>query len=312
VRVLDNSAATEAQARAVEELRINLNQMQRQNAHLGEDLEHHQKLLAELRQEYLQVKNRYTKETQLWAERQKFLEGKLANLEETLQEQAAAFAEVESLRQQKAELEAALTKNNAKLTSLKHALASAQEVLSGESLTPTAKLEPEANEGSETLSGNQVAAAVETTLKESTNNLDSHTIQLENRLEALPLVPRGVLITLQKVLQSLLSNAIAASPQGSSIYVELLPSDDQTLPESLEIRVTDQGGGLSEVEQSTFLGILTGAENDLPQSIGDAQALQQAVTLVQAAGGHWWIHTEPGCSSTYRVSLPLDEHDALS
>jgi septation ring formation regulator EzrA len=64
-------------------------------------LERHQKLLAELRQEYLQVKNRYTKETQLWAERQKLLEGKLANLEETLQEQAAAFAEVESLRQQK-------------------------------------------------------------------------------------------------------------------------------------------------------------------------------------------------------------------
>ena len=107
-RVLDNSAATEAQARAVEELRINLNQMQRQNAHLGEDLERHQKLLAELRQEYLQVKNRYSKETQLWAERQKFLEGKLANLEETLQKQAAAFAEVESLRRQKAELEAEL------------------------------------------------------------------------------------------------------------------------------------------------------------------------------------------------------------
>ncbi len=64
-------------------------------------MERHQKLLAELRQEYLQVKNRYTKETQLWAERQKLLEGKLANLEETLQEQAAAFAEVESLRQQK-------------------------------------------------------------------------------------------------------------------------------------------------------------------------------------------------------------------
>ena len=99
--VLDNSAATEAQARAVEELRINLNQMQRQNAHLGEDLERHQKLLGELRQEYLQVKNRYSKETQLWAERQKFLEGKLATLEDTLQKQAAAFAEVESLRQQK-------------------------------------------------------------------------------------------------------------------------------------------------------------------------------------------------------------------
>ena len=311
-RVLDNSAATEAQARAVEELRINLNQMQRQNAHLGEDLERHQKLLGELRQEYLQVKNRYSKETQLWAERQKFLEGKLANLEETLQKQAAAFAEVESLRRQKAELEAELTKNNEKLASLKHALASAQEVLSGESLTPTAKVEPEASEGSEMLSGNQAAAAVESTLKEYTNNLNSHTIQLENRLQALPSVPRRVLATLQKVLQSLVSNAIAASPQGSSISVELMPSEDQTLPESLEIRVTDQGGGLSEAEQHAFLSFVTGAENDIPKSIGNAGALQQAVALVQAAGGHWWIHAEPGCSSTYRVSLPLDEHDALS
>jgi len=312
VRVLDNSAATEAQARAVEELRINLNQMQRQNAHLGEDLERHQKLLGELRQEYLQVKNRYSKETQLWAERQKFLEGKLANLEETLQKQAAAFAEVESLRQQKAELEEALTKNNKKLASLKHTLASAQEVLSGESLTPTAKVEPEASEGSEMLSGNQAAAAVESTLKEYTNNLNSHTIQLENRLQALPLIPQRVFATLQKVLQSLVSNAIAASPQGSSISVELLPSDDLTLPESLEIRVTDRGGGLSEAEQRAFLSFVTGAENDIPKSIGNAGALQQAVALVQAAGGHWWIHAEPGCSSTYRVSLPLDEHDALS
>jgi len=312
VRVLDNSAATEAQARAVEELRINLNQMQRQNARLGEDLERHQKLLAELRQEYLQVKNRYTKETQLWAERQKFLEGKLANLEETLQKQAAAFAEVESLRQKKAELEAALTKNNEKLTSLKYVLASAQEVLSGESLNSTARIEPEANEGSEMLSGSQAAAAVEAALKEYTNNLNSHTIQLENRLEALPLVPRGVLATLQKVLQSLVSNAIAASPQGSSIFVELLPSEDQTLPESLEIRVTDQGGGLSEAEQSAFLSLLTGAENELPKSIGNAQALQQAVALVQAAGGHWWIHAEPGSSNTYRVSLPLNEQDVLT
>ena len=275
-------------------------------------MERHQKLLAELRQEYLQVKNRYSKETQLWAERQKFLEGKLANLEETLQKQAAAFAEVESLRRQKAELEAELTKNNEKLASLKHALASAQEVLSGESLTPTTKVEPEASEGSEMLSGIQAAAALEATLKENTNTLDSHTIQLENRLQALPLVPRSVLATLQKVLQSLVSNAIAASPQGSSISVELLPSDDQTIPESLEIRVTDQGGGLSEAEQHAFLSFVTGTENDIPKSIGNAGALQQAVALVQAAGGHWWIHAEPGCSSTYRVSLPLDEHDALS
>ena len=312
VRVLDNSAATDAQARAVEELRINLNQIQRQNAHLGEDLERHQKLLAELRQEYLQVKNRYTKETQLWAERQKFLEGKLANLEETLQEQAAAFAEVESLRQQKAELEAALTKTNAKLTSLKQALASAQEVLSGVVLAPSAKVEPNSNEASEMLSGSQAAAAVEAALKEYTDNLNSHTIQLENRLESLPLVPRGVLATLQKVLQSLVSNAVAASPQGSSIFVELLPSEDQTLSESLEIRVTDQGGGLSEAEQSAFLSLLTGAENELPQSIGNAQALQQAVALVQAAGGHWWIHAEPGSSNTYRVSLPLNEQGVLS
>jgi len=312
VRVLDNSVATDAQAKAVEELRINLNQIQRQNAHLGEDLEHHQKLLAELRQEYLQVKNRYTKETQLWAERQKFLEGKLANLEETLQEQAAAFAEVESLRQQKAELEAALTKTNAKLNSLKQALASAQEVLSGVVLAPSAKVEPNSNEASEMLSGSQAAAAVESTLKEYTNNLNSHTIQLENRLEALPLVSRGVLTTLQKVLQSLVSNAVAASPQGSSIFVELLPSEDQTLSESLEIRVTDQGGGLSEAEQSAFLNLLTGAENDLPQSIGNAQALQQAVALVQAAGGHWWIHAEPGSSNTYRVSLPLNEQGVLT
>jgi len=275
-------------------------------------LERHQKLLAELRQEYLQVKNRYSKETQLWAERQKFLEGKLANLEETLQKQAAAFAEVESLRRQKAELEAELTKNNEKLASLKHALASAQEVLSGESLTPTAKVEPEASEGSEMLSGIQAAAALEATLKESANTLDSHTIQLENRLQAIPSIPRRVLATLQKVLHSLVSNAIAASPQGSSISVEFLSSEDQTLRESLEIRVTDQGGGLSEAEQHAFLSFVTGAENDIPKSIGNAGALQQAVALVQAAGGHWWIHTEPGCSSTYRVSLPLDGHDALS
>jgi signal transduction histidine kinase len=286
--------------------------MQRQNAHLGEDLERHQKLLGELRQEYLQVKNRYSKETQLWAERQKFLEGKLANLEETLQKQAAAFAEVESLRQQKAELEEALTKNNEKLASLKHTLASAQEVLSGESFTPTDKVEREASEGSEMLSGNQAAAAVESALKEYTNNLNSHTIQLENRLQELPLVPRRVFATLQKVLQSLVSNAVAASPQGSSISVELLPSDDLNLPESLEIRVTDRGGGLSEAEQRAFLSFVTSAENDIPKSIGNAGALQQAVALVQAAGGHWWIHAEPGCSSTYRVSLPLDEHNALS
>ena len=312
VRVLDNSTATEAQARAVEELRINLNQMQRQNARLGEDLERHQKLLGELRQEYLQVKNRYSKETQLWAERQKFLEGKLANLEETLQKQAAAFAEVESLRQQKSELEAALTKNNEKLASLKQALVNAQEVLSGESLTPTDKVEPGASESSEMLSGSQAAAAAESALKEYTNNFNSHTIQLENRLQTLPLVPRRVFATLQKVLQSLVSNAVAASPQGSSISVELLPSDDLNLPESLEIRVTDRGGGLSEAEQRAFLSFVTGAENDIPKSIGNAQALQQAVALVQAAGGHWWIHADPGCSSTYRVSLPLDGHDSLS
>jgi len=236
----------------------------------------------------------------------------LATLEDTLQKQAAAFAEVESLRQQKAELEAALIKNHEKLASLKHTLASAQEVLSGESLTSTAKVEPEASEGSEMLSGSQAAAAVESTLKEYTNNLNSHTIQLENRLQALPLIPQTVFATLQKVLQSLVTNAVAASPQGSSISVELLPSDDLTLPESLEIRVTDRGGGLSEAEQRAFLSFVTGAENDIPKSIGNAGALQQAVALVQAAGGHWWIHAEPGCSSTYRVSLPLDEHDALS
>jgi len=100
-QVLEQAVSTEARARSAEELRISLNQLQRQNTHLREDLAHHQKLLAELRQEYVQVKNNYTKETQLWAKRQKSLEGELSNLSETLAKQAAAFAEVEALRRQK-------------------------------------------------------------------------------------------------------------------------------------------------------------------------------------------------------------------
>ena len=311
VRVLDKSATIDAQAKAVEGLRISLNQQQRQNAHLREDLEHHQKLLSELRQEYLQVKNRYTKETQLWASRQKALEGKLASLEETLQKQAAAFAEVETLRQQKNDLEEALAKNTEKLSNLKRALASAQELLSGTTPTPSGKDNSETGKSAEMLSGSQAAAVVQAMLEENTENRDSYDIQLKSQIDSLPTIPQKVLATLQKVLQNLLRNAIAASPQGSSIFIELMPSEDQSLPESLEIRVTDQGGGLSKAEQSAFLSLLAGAEGDMPASIGNAQALHQAVALVQAAGGHWWIHAEPGQSTTYRVNLPLIEQGVL-
>jgi len=152
------------------------------------------------------------------------------------------------------------------------------------------------------LSGEEIAASLQKTLLEVAGRYSTQQIQLESQINGLPSLTESDLNLMQHALEFLEVNAFAASPKGSKVRVAILPSDDER-PDSIEILVSDSGSGLSDEEQRQFLSLLAEPQGDLPAGIGDIQALRQAAELVQAVGGHWWIHSEPSEGTSYRVSV---------
>lgn len=112
---------------------------------------------------------------------------------------------------------------------------------------------------------------------------------------------------LRSVLDQLMSNALAASPVQGSTRVKIFENQQPDLPRMVAIEVTDQGGGLSPWEQEHFLKFSQANGYPTPVGIGDSQALRQAIRTAWDMGGSWEINSEPGKSTTFQLSLPLEQ-----
>ena len=282
-------------------------------------------LLEKLKTDQRESQDTQTQEVQLWTQRQEWLEEQLDQLTATLQQKDQALADAQEAQSEKAGLEEALEKNARQMRQLKTALAQAQQLIertptSDEVGIPSANIEPTPGEVQEKW------APIDDTAPQEDTSLSSGRLLASQLLEELGLTrdaceKRGLVlrdlseysgemepwtrIRAREILDLLLTNACQASPRGALVEMGIYPGETPEGESTIEIHVTDRCGGLSQDEQTRFLKWMNRPGYPVPTGIGDARSLRKAAALVQACGGHWWIHSQLGQPTTYRVSIPM-------
>ncbi len=121
---------------------------------------------------------------------------------------------------------------------------------------------------------------------------DLHTIQADKE-------------ALQQILIHLLQNAVAASPEESTILLRVQPHSEEG-EDFVLLQVQDKGGGIASEDLPRVFSRLYRADNRLIEGLGDTGVgLSIAKTLTEAQNGRIWVETEQGQGSTFSVLLPL-------
>ncbi len=106
-----------------------------------------------------------------------------------------------------------------------------------------------------------------------------------------------------QILDNLLSNAIKYSPDGGTIRVGGWANDYE-----VTTYVADQGIGIPKPEQEMLFRRFYRVDSSLRRETpGAGLGLYLSQALVEAQGGHIWVHSKPGEGSTFFFTLPLAE-----
>lgn len=119
---------------------------------------------------------------------------------------------------------------------------------------------------------------------------------------------RGDAQILVEALGNLIANAILYSPSGSRVGIGVKSVDDV-----VEIAVTDQGIGISEVDQQRIFERFYRADPARARRTGGSGlGLSIVAAIVNGHGGRVELETSPGQGAAFRVLLPTGSQSALS
>ncbi|MBQ2695305.1 hypothetical protein IJG04_01555 [Candidatus Saccharibacteria bacterium] len=105
---------------------------------------------------------------------------------------------------------------------------------------------------------------------------------------------------MREILDNLIDNAIKYTPEGGSIYINVMGDGDRAL-----INVTDTGSGISSEDlQHIFQKFYRADNSDTREIGGTGLGLYLAKQRVEAMGGRIWAESAFGEGSTFFVSLP--------
>ncbi len=104
-----------------------------------------------------------------------------------------------------------------------------------------------------------------------------------------------------QVLFNLVGNAVKYSPNGGTVTIR-----SQTLPDSVQITISDEGLGLTPEQIARLFGRYSRVHTDsAPHIKGSGLGLYLTHELVEAHGGEIWVESQPGMGSHFHVKLPL-------
>ncbi|RKT33468.1 two-component system sensor histidine kinase SenX3 [Microbacterium sp. AG1240] len=137
--------------------------------------------------------------------------------------------------------------------------------------------------------------------------VDAHTLQADSAQVSIVrggtrgLYVRGEAQVLSEAVGNLIANAIAYSPQGSSVGVGVKATDDV-----VEIAVTDRGIGIHESDQNRVFERFYRADQARSRRTGGTGlGLSIVKHAVQRHGGEVRLWSRPGRGSTFTIRLPL-------
>ncbi|MGB4595685.1 MAG: ATP-binding protein [Anaerolineaceae bacterium] len=317
IQVLSKASNLEERANAAETLRLSLKQLTRNHSHIQEQLIRSQRILEATNIKLSEQKAESTEEVALWVERQQTLESEVDALTERIAKSLADVYEAKEIRRQRDALEKALQENKRNLTELNATLANAQGVIKRVITGPESGNQAPVqslNESSfitnssdyiNNAATQSLTAQLDDSIQRTASEFVTHEIKLSAQIEQLDASFEPLSSLTLQIIRLMQVNAYKASPNHATVEISVSMQQDEIGQPSLELLVTDQGGGLSIEEQSHFLRFARSSHHPAPAGIGDAQALREAVALVNQAGGHLWIHSAKDQLTTYRVLLPV-------
>ncbi len=111
-------------------------------------------------------------------------------------------------------------------------------------------------------------------------------------------------VQMERLLSNLISNAVKYTPEGGSIKVECMPSDQ---PGWVVIEVKDTGVGISAENLPHIFDRFYRVRNEQTNKIqGLGLGLSFVAWIVDAHGGKIDISSTPGVGTQFRVHLPID------
>ncbi|MBL8678633.1 MAG: hypothetical protein JNK05_05685 [Myxococcales bacterium] len=125
--------------------------------------------------------------------------------------------------------------------------------------------------------------------------LDAQRVRVVREDPERPIVLRGDVQKLRRVLQNLLVNAVEASPEGSTVTVRAVERS-----EHVELSVHDEGPGVRDEELAKiFEPFYT------TRAGGTGLGLATVDRLVRAHGGSVRVHNDPRRGAIFTISLPI-------
>jgi signal transduction histidine kinase len=160
------------------------------------------------------------------------------------------------------------------------------------------------------LESRDVNQLIEKTLLDFKAQARAHQVQLESNLEPLfPIKMDSSLIA--KVLNNMVDNAIKYSPSGGTVRLSTteVNSNGET---RIEIRISDQGIGMSQEEQEKLFSKFYRAKNDTTTRIsGTGLGLYLSRYFVEVHGGTLQVQSTPGQGTTFIIGLPIEAKPGL-
>lgn len=319
LQVLDHARELENRKASSDAQLISLNSITREKDNLKEQLEHSQTLLAELRNEFTLSKTNHQKEIQHWVDQQQQHEKEIKSLKEVSERASTALSDLDVLQYQKNDLESRLAASTERIHSLQNALLKAKTMIE-----ETVALQKSDEQIGQSVQASQQAPASISSELVGTKSSGNRLIDIMTKnygLESEALASKGLKLdidykgnedlTITKtewvsdILQNLLSNAIAVSPNGQSVVLDFSTEQDKAGVAQLVIQVTDHGGGISSQEQSGFFTMIDRQGQPIPGGIGDASAVRNVIRMLKQEQGKFWIKSGIDKPTTFKLHLPV-------
>ena len=125
-------------------------------------------------------------------------------------------------------------------------------------------------------------------------------LTIREELPGTPCLVRGDQAQLNRVIVSLLDNAVKFSPNGGEIVVNLAGRDDRW-----ELQISDTGIGIPADKLDKIFSRFYQVDGSTTRRFrGTGLGLSVAKEIVQAHGGQIWVRSTEGVGSTFGICLP--------
>ncbi len=147
-----------------------------------------------------------------------------------------------------------------------------------------------------------LANLVRSLIKEKEKEVRKKRLQISLTIEEEPFPQvRTELNKIKQALNNLVSNAIAFTPEGGKITIDLRREGDFALT-----NITDTGVGIPVDQQSQVFNRFFRGTNVLTlEATGTGLGLFISKAFIEASGGKIWFKSEPNKGSTFYFTLPI-------